>query len=183
MKNKPIKAFTLIEILVWVAIMWIIALSTSSLNFSRLTQNERLNVETVKITNILQEIKNDSLIGRWLWINAIVPDAWRIDISKTASGTIQTFYSIDNQVSWISHDVSWKSMSNIYISDLQCAPLTGAVKNITGTARIILNGANMKLTAPWCIAQTDKNLLIKIKSINNEKNIKIYSLSSVIEIN
>jgi prepilin-type N-terminal cleavage/methylation domain-containing protein len=64
MKIHRHKAFTLAEILVVMVIITFIGIAASRLNFSRLSLNEKLNIEVLKINNIFQEVKNNSLIGR-----------------------------------------------------------------------------------------------------------------------
>jgi len=183
MKIHRPKAFTLIELLVVIAIIWFIGVAASKFNFSRLSQNERLNIQVLQINNVLQEIKNNALIGRWVGTQTITPDAWKVDISQSASWTITSSYTLDNQATWIAYSESWKSENSIFMSELYCEDLTWTRTTISNVASLIIVWNTIKLVSSSCNPQRDKYLWLTLSSWLRETQIKVSSISWVIESN
>jgi hypothetical protein len=74
-------------------------------------------------------------------------------------------------------------LDRIFISSLYCENLAAAKTNITGTASLIITGSNLNLVSWSCNTQSDKFLWINIKWWQRETNIKISTISGVIESN
>ena len=58
------KAFTLIEIMVVIVIIGIVSVGMSNFNFNRLTEAQKVSIATSEIVNMLEEIRNNALIGK-----------------------------------------------------------------------------------------------------------------------
>ena len=71
-------AFTLVEILVVIAIIGILALWVSRLNFSRMSQVELLNIESIKMLTLIEEMRNNALVWRAISAGWQIPENWRI---------------------------------------------------------------------------------------------------------
>jgi len=70
MRRKNHKAaFTLAELLVTISIITILALGISNVNFARLSQNQQVSIEAIKISNLIEEARNNALIGKGIWEN------------------------------------------------------------------------------------------------------------------
>lgn len=64
MRHSNSSAFTLAEILVIMVIIAIIALWSSTLNFNKMSQKQQLDIEMQKIVNIIEETRNNALLGK-----------------------------------------------------------------------------------------------------------------------
>lgn len=62
MKNIDSYAFTLIELLLVIALIVIMTLGGMSLNFNTLTDEQNLNIFTNKIKTNFEEIRNNALL-------------------------------------------------------------------------------------------------------------------------
>lgn len=178
MKIKSVKAFTLIEILVGISIISIMALGISQMNFSRLSDNQKLDIELSKITSIIEETRNNALIGRWLGTNLVNPDSWNIQISNnSSSGTINVLYN-----SWGAR-VNYKSYSvqkPFSIIEISCKNVDW---NSTGTSSNVLlwyTWANAGVDL-WC--SSDSSILdIQVWNSRLNKDIHIETITNIIEV-
>jgi len=85
--------FTLIELLVAIAIIGILALSSTNLNFNKISNKQKLINYNNKIISNIEAIRNNSLMWRGMWMSLNIPNSWRIDFSKSWSWKILTSYS------------------------------------------------------------------------------------------
>jgi len=85
--------FTLIEILVAIAIVAIIALSSTKFNFNNVSNKQKLKTFNNNIVSNIEIIRNNSLMWRGVWTSLIIPKSWRIDFSKSWSWKILVSYS------------------------------------------------------------------------------------------
>jgi len=164
---KKNKAFTLIELMIVIAIIWIIAVSASNFSFNQLSDRQRLDWFFYKIKTNIEEIQNNALIWRsikWMY----VPKKRKIDFSNSGSWKIVSYYLSGTYIEY--NKIIPKKFYSIEIYNDN--------SKITDTWSIILEWSNMSLT--W-ITTNDKKLDIKIKYKNFIKNIKINTISWVIE--
>jgi len=59
--EKIKKAFTLIELLVWISVMSIIILWVTSIDYNRLSQDQKLDIFTNDVKSNFERIRNNSL--------------------------------------------------------------------------------------------------------------------------
>jgi len=65
MQQKNIfRAFTLPELLVAIAVISVLALGISQFNFNRLSQKQQIEIEVVKLISLIEDVRNNALIGR-----------------------------------------------------------------------------------------------------------------------
>lgn len=183
MKKQKIKAFTLIELMVVIALIWIIALWISNINFNNLSDRQILDWFFYKIKTNIETIKNNALIWKAIknWTETFVPKMWRIDFNSdwnwAWTWTIKTYYSKD-----------WIIFNNILNNNISSEKFYGIeIKNFWN----ILNTANWtwailiewnKLSLTWTILPTtDKELEIKVSYKNFDKVFTINTISWVIE--
>lgn len=117
MRHSNSSAFTLAEILVIMVIIAIIALWSSTLNFNKMSQKQQLDIEMQKIVNIIEETRNNALLGKSIWNTNQAPTFWRVDIS--ASGSTESLYSTDG-INYTSYLKSQILHPLVAIRDLRC---------------------------------------------------------------
>ena len=122
LRKQNLHWYTLAEILVVITIIWILALAISSFNFSRLNAKQLVSIETIKIENILSEVRDNALVWKWVWIDLEVPTSWEIDISNdTSSWSIRTNYFIPSSASALTYkNGSWDAPNSTAIIDIRC---------------------------------------------------------------
>lgn len=116
--------FTLIEMLVVIAIIWILAISIKSFNFNKSMDKEYLLKYRNEVFSILEKTRNDSLLWKSLsWNNLIIPTKRVITITKsnwTNSWTVSLKnYSWSSLINW--YDESITIPKNFSINNLYCS--------------------------------------------------------------
>ena len=92
MKKNNHNAFTLIELMVVIGIIAILILGSNFLNFNKVSNKQKLDTKTIRIVSQIEEIRNNSLLWKWIWTELIVPKKYRIDFSTSWSWVISTKY-------------------------------------------------------------------------------------------
>ena len=80
--KKTYNAFTLIELIVLMWIIMILGVIITSLDFNRISQDEIINTESIKILASLEEMRNNALIWRAEDIDWTIPQSWNISFNK-----------------------------------------------------------------------------------------------------
>jgi type II secretory pathway pseudopilin PulG len=175
MKKKKI-AFTLLEIMVVVALLWIATLWITQLNFNSLSNKQRLDWFFYKIKTNIETVKNNVLIWREIkdWTETITSSRWQIDFNNSGSWIIKTYYyntsGTKKSYSLWKYDIIPEKGYAIVVSN--------SWSSITDTGSILINWGNLTLT--W-ITTTNKVLEIKTKYQWLEKVFTINTVSWVIE--
>ena len=180
------KAFTLIELMISISIIGIILLSTTSIDYNRLSQTQQLEIFTNNIKSNFEKIRNNSLSWKWIWVNLDIPKRWKIDYWNTGSWIIQI--STYNWTIW-SPNESIDFDNIFYISQIKCWEINELPSNYdqldaNWTWTIIFEWLNIKLDINWdlnCNQDRDKILEIYIKSVVEAKRIKINTLNGLVE--
>ncbi len=103
MKKNIIKAFTLVELLIVIALISIIFLTMSSLDFSSLSDKQKAEIFASKVVSKIEEARNNALV--WKEVEDKIPKRWKVDIhSSTGSNNwaVETYYLVWN--SWNKFD-------------------------------------------------------------------------------
>lgn len=103
LKNQN-KAFTLMELLAWIAIIAIIILWTTNIDYNRLTSKQKIEIFSNKIITTFESIRNSTLTWKSISANFEVPEKMRIEYSNAWSWTI-TISSYD-WTSWSNYDTN-----------------------------------------------------------------------------
>jgi prepilin-type N-terminal cleavage/methylation domain-containing protein len=169
MKKK--KAFTLLEIMVVIALIWIIALWATKLNFKLLSDRQRLDWFFYDIKTKIETIQNNALIWKAIkdWTNLVVPNKWQIDFNNSWSGIIVSQYYIWN---------TKKEFNRIIPKAFYYIETSNNLSKLSDTWSLLIEGSNMTLT--W-VSSKDKVLEIKIWYKNFSKTLKLNTISWVIE--
>jgi len=169
------KAFTIIELLIAIAIIWIIVIWISNLNFNNISDKQRMDSFYYKIKSEIETIKNNSLIWKAIDSNMKVPKEWKIDF---ASGST----NINISYSW----ATWTNYKNINIEKfykikaINCINLSWSTWSLSwNTWSIIINWANLSLS--WCSSSNYKTLIITTWYKEFEKKLEINTVSWVLK--
>lgn len=175
-KNRNISWFTLIELLVVIAVIWVLALGISNISFSQSIDKQKSNQFNNDVYNLISDIKNHSLLWKWIWTDLIIADAWKINISnETSSWTITTKY-----LSWTNRENYNTFYVEVFqsIEEIKCYDIGWTTNIELNTVDIYLTWSELWLS--WC---NDSNRVIEFKTKFKkfEKWIKLNSVSWVIE--
>jgi len=167
------KAFTIVELLIAIAIIWIIVIWVSNLNFSNISDKQRMDSFYYKIKSEIETVKNNSLIWKAIDSSMTVPKEWKIDF---ASGST----NINISYSW----ATWINYKNINIEKLykikgiKCSP-SNSILATWNTWSLIINWINLSLS--WCSSPNDKTLIITTWYKEFEKKLEINTVSWVLK--
>lgn len=176
-KQNSIRAFTLIELIVWITIIIILLLWTTQIDFNRLSQKQELEILTNNIKSNFEILRNNSLSWKWIWTSLIVPDSWMFEISNSNSWTVAnsylswgTWYNYENQLIF----KNW-----LYISWLKCLELDKTLDDdllSTWTWWIIFKWWNLTLT--WsCNTISEDAKILEIEIKNNKSDTKTLQIN------
>ena len=171
MKNNK-KAFTLIEIMVVVALLWIIALWITKLNFNTLSDRQKIDWFFYKIKTSIETTKNNALIWKAIKlsnVSTIVPKKWKIDFNNSRDWII-----ISNYYNWSDFIEYTKIIPNKYYN----IEVYNDSTLISDTGSLLIEWWN--LTLSW-MTTNNKTLEIKVKYKNLDKIFYINTISWVIE--
>lgn len=181
-KVKKIIWFTLIELLLVITIIWIIALWLSQMNFNASSDKQKNEIFTNKIISNFEEVRNYSLLWKWIWVNLDNPEKWKVEFSTTWSWNITSYY-----FSWA---IWTKYNENLFwtgyeIKNIECISLDNIDRSWNIAWTWIIEIIWPKLTLTWA-CNTDpsyKKLLIDVSYKNNfENNIEINTVNWLISI-
>lgn len=154
------KAFTLVELLVWITILIIIALSIGNVNFISMSDKQKLESFNNKIISEIESIRNDALIWKWMWNNILAPLSWKIDFSKNGWWSIQSSYY--DWTNWIlKENISIPANTNI--EEIKCTNYNDSISvdlSWTQVWTIIFEKWTYRLS--WNCPPNYTNLKIKI---------------------
>lgn len=169
------KWFTLIELLVMITIIALLALWISNMSFKKNIDRDRLETLTSNIYNQLESIRNNSLLWKWVWVNLITPEEYRININKTNSWTINTYF-----LSWSTYSLLdiFETEEQETIKELTCYDIDWTNNNDLDTVDLIYNWEN--LTLSWCTNDSNRIFELTTKYKGFEKGIIINSVSWLI---
>lgn len=174
-------AFTLIELMVAIAIMSIIIIWAANIDYNKLNQKQELEIFTNNIKSDFERIRNNSLVWKWIWTDLVIPEKWVIKYSKSNSWTI-----ITTSYNWatILNSENKLFKKNMSISAIRCLRLDWSedyIIPISETGSLIIEWNNIKLK--WdCFTSTSKILELTISNRIDTKIIEINSLNWLVEI-
>ena len=181
------KAFSLIELLVAISVIWLLALWTTSIDFNRLNNNQKIEIFTNKIKTNIESVRNKALSWKWIWTDLTVPQKWSIDFSKMWSWTIVTkAIANDSTILDINNFTvkSWYNFSSIKCwkygqneSDYKEMNNTWTIDFIWWDIKLIINPLDID-----CWVNESRILLLNVNKISNNIKIKIDTLSWLIQI-
>ena len=177
-KNK-ISAFTLIELIVVIAVIWVIALWVTRIDFNRVSDQQRIDIFTNEVASKIETVRNNALIWKWVWVNVETPDSWEIIASNTWSGSVQTSYDVGGTLT-VSNEYSVTPNDLYEITDLNCLQLDDTTESITWDIVIDIDGNDMTLSG--CSDDNYKILEITTQYKNLSKTVRVNTLSWLVEV-
>lgn len=177
--QRKTQGFTLVEILVVIIIIGLIATGISRFNFSRTTQVELLNVETIKLLTLLEELRNNAQVGKaaWAWAGQI-PENWSI-VFNTTNDSYQGRSVLTNGTTQTLINSSLRQPFNIL--RLRCLSLTwGNLWNMNAPLTVEFS-TSWITRLQWCNNNDARILEIQIWAWEVTKTIRINKVTNVIE--
>lgn len=171
------KAFTLIELMVWISIVWIISISVANLYTKSNTDKQKLEIYTNKIIWKIDTVKNYALVWKWIGANLSTPINYKIQFSTW--NYIKTFFNtwwidnIYNELSLAPFDYPYK------LKSIECKKLDLTSPTNSTWIIVTINWWNLSLT--WCNNSYLKIVDFKISLNKYENTIRFNTISWVME--
>ncbi len=186
--NYKKKAFTLIELIVWISIIAIVTLWVANLYWSNIPDKQKLDLFTNKIVWIIDSVKNYALVWKWIWNDLETPKYFKIELSTWVllSGTYTGSYLKTYYNTW-SSDVLYNEMSinsfNVFynINSLKCKKLDPLNESIEDLSKISIIFKWSTATFSWCSDNYHKIVDINFWYKWFNKTIRINALNWVVE--
>lgn len=176
--NKK-NAFTLIEILVVIVIVWIVTLWASSLYSKNLWDRQKLSIETNKFITIIESIKNNALVGKWVWVDLITPDYYNVVVWYDEAWS---WYVLSSYNTWTTENINFPSMSlekydirRITCSNLDWSNSDNTIKEVT------IKYEWNNISATWCNDPSRKVIDVMIWYKSFSSRVKLNTISWVME--
>lgn len=131
-KNK--KWFTLIEIMVTIALIWIMMIWFSNINFNNNLNKQKFEDFNNQIVTNIETVRNNALNWKWVldWsLNLINPNEYNIELNLTTMTTWYnwTYNNLLNEV-----NVSFNNINSI--NSIKCANHQGTVTSTPNNVQI-----------------------------------------------
>lgn len=108
------KWFTLVELLVWMALIIILFMWITTISFKASSDKQKLEIFWNKIISKIETVRSNDLIWRWIiqsWV-LVNPDSWKIELSLSWSWNIKSYYY--DWTTYVEHDeVVFENLYNI----------------------------------------------------------------------
>lgn len=181
---KKNEAFTLIEILVWIAIIALILIWSTQLNFNYSNNKQKLEIFTNSVISEIERVRNNSLVWKWIDSDLTLPEKWKIDFVSWEwwdKWSITTSYTLSTEE--IPLDSDWELENEFNIDN------NFSIKNIYCTSDLDNNEVAAIIFEWWnyilegeCL--TDKSLVITTSYQDTEKysnEIKFSAISGLVK--
>ncbi len=177
--NYKKNAFTLIELIVWIAIIGILSLWIKNLYWNSIPDKQKLNLFTTKLVWIINTVKNYSLVWKWIWTTLETPIYFKMKISKSWSGSLETYYNTW-ATDFLYEPLSITNFDQYYsIQSIQCKSLDLIASWSISNVDISFEWSNITLS--WCIDNYHKIIDINLLYKGFKKIIRLNGISWVVE--
>jgi len=176
-KNINKNWFTLIELLVGISIITILVLWWSNIAYRNISDKQKLEIFNNRIIWEIEEVRNNSMIWKWIWTNLTVPPEWKIEFSRNSWWKIITSYS------W----ATWTEYKNIEmdnfinISSISCKNISWTTQNLTATQTWTIIFKWWKYSLWWNCPSTYSNITIQTYSKWFYNNVAFDTISWLIK--
>jgi len=176
-KNKQVYAFTLTELLVWIGILAILWVWISQLNINRLSGKQQLEIEIIKIVNIIESARNNALIWRGVWVSLDTPDNWYTTISGTWG--VIWWWNL-----WVNSEVfsQWNPKFPFEITNLRCQRIDG-LDDLSSNSEILINYTGSEIDITWCSDNSYKKVVFDFTFRDASEQISINAITWVVTKN
>ena len=176
--------------MVVIALISIIILGATRVDFNRSSNQQKLAIFTNEIVSKIETVRNNALIWKGIGIDVETPDQWRIIIWNTSPGSIETSYYTWG--SWTNSDEYSVNPDSFYeITDLNCISLDNNITEAAaGNRALYIDGNELALsefnttpTPPSTCSNNGFKILEFTTSYRNlTKTVRINTLSWLIEV-
>jgi len=174
--------FTLVELVVVITLIGILIVWASNINFNPQIDRQNAEMFTNNVFTNIETIRNNSLLGKWIWSWAILthPKKWTVNINSNATGSIYATYTSGSIRPVESFSVDFINQYS-KIAELKCESIDGVNSSTGNSIQIDFSWNTLSFTGnTWCTS--DKKILkIKTQYKNFDKTIKINSITWLIE--
>lgn len=178
-KIIPIHGFTVGELMVWIALISILGVWISQINFNRLSNQQNSEIELVKITSIIQWVRNNALIGKAVWENLDSPDNWFVTIDTTGSWTISSGWNIGAGSGVYA---SWNQRAPYSIQNLRCQRLDG-VNDTWSNPVITVTYVWSQASISGCNDSSYKKVVFDLFTNDVSKEVSINAVTWIVKTN
>ncbi len=185
--KKNTQWFTLMEVLIVIAIIWILAVWASRINFNPQIDKQNSEMFANNVFTSIESIRNNTLLWKWVgtWELLTYPEEWRVSISKekigSNTGSINAMY-LSGVTSYTVNDFHVDFINqNSQIKELTCKTLEKNTSwNHQNNVDIIFKGNTLTLSG---CTSSDSARILEITTEYKwfEKTIKINSTTWLME--
>lgn len=174
------EAFTIVELILVILVIWILSMWVSNINFNKISWKQKFEIFNNKIISNFETIRNNSLLWKWAWSNLLVPEKWKIDIWNW--WIISYYY---NWSTWKKNNtLSLNLEKNYELINTRCLDINNNETeddNNVSTWSIVFKWIDISFNW-WCTNSSSKIFQFTIKTLNDyEKNININIINWLIE--
>lgn len=174
--------YTLTELIVIIAIIWILAVWASRINFNPQIDKQNSELFINNIFTSIESVRNNSLLWKWVlsWSILVHPEKWIVSVSTNNSWSINSKIK-NGATTTINTDFSVNFINSFAnIKELTCKNLdwTNSSSWITN---IDLEFSWNELSLSWCNSPEQRVLEITTKYKNFENIININSTTWLIQ--
>ncbi|MCP4523166.1 MAG: type II secretion system protein [Candidatus Gracilibacteria bacterium] len=171
-------AFTLVELMVVIAVIMIIGTAGARLDFNYIGGDQKLTTMNNKLVSQFETIRNNSLFGRGIDASIGVPESWRIQYGLTGSGESIVSYNMTGSA-WIPYPEQYIYTEDFYsFHQINCISLD-ATSTPVSTGTLVFQGANITL-AGGCNGN-HKKLEFKTHYKQHKSDIKVNIITGIME--
>lgn len=173
--------YTLTELIVIIAIIWILAVWASRINFNPQIDKQNSELFTNNIFTSIESVRNNSLLWKWVlsWSLLVHPEKWIVSISTNNNWSINSKIKNGSTIT-TNNDFSVNFVNSFAnIKELTCKNLDWT-NSSTGT-NIDLEFSWNELSLSWCNSPEQRVLEITTKYKNFENIININSTTWLIQ--
>lgn len=176
--KKKYQWFTLMELLLVLFIISVGIIWVSSLNLRAINDREKLDIFANKLIIAFEEMRTNALLWKWIGNDLEVPNKWKIEISTSGNGSIETY---SNNGVWNLYDTT-NIETDFRIKEVSCLSID---ESFTGSAvwTVVIEAEGSTLSLTWAC---DDSRYKKTRAIldfknNFEKTIEINTINGLIE--
>ncbi len=174
--------FTIIEIIVVVALLAIFTLTATSIDFSRLSVRQEQEIFTNQVIGTIQTLKNFSFQWKWVGTSLETPNTWTLNISQNGNGEIQSSYNTNtaSSVPYPSLDIDERDDYNI--SDIVCKSFDGSLSDDAPLSdSVTLSFTGDRITLSGCPSPRYTILEFTTSHAGYSDTVQIHTVSTVIQ--
>lgn len=179
-KDNTLKWFTLVELVVIIAIIWILVWAWSQVNFNKIGDANKQIIFNNLIISQFETIRNNTLLWKWIDTNIWVADSWKLAYSTTNSWEIIPSYSSG----WVWTVYSWsilKAPDTYSITDINCLNISWTIIDAwVTTAEVHIQWNDFTLS--WACSGTTRILELSTMLKGKSNQIQINTLNWLIEV-